>query len=217
MISLMDQDVGKIIRLLKKLKIENNTLVIFTSDNGAHNAGGIIPDFFNDSGPLRGIKRDLYEGGIRVPFVAYWPSVIEPSRRSGHLAAHWDLMATACDIAGLKLHDGTNSVSYLPLLKGTLDRQKAHDFLYFELHWPTKRSARKGQWVAVQKHTSSVDPSVNEIELYNLENDLSQKFNVAEQFPEKVAEFKEIFLASHKQSEHFVFGQKRPQKARIKW
>ena len=217
MISLMDQDVGKIIRLLKKLKIENNTLVIFTSDNGAHNAGGIIPDFFNDSGPLRGIKRDLYEGGIRVPFVAYWPSVIEPSRRSGHLAAHWDLMATACDIAGLKLHDGTNSVSYLPLLKGTLDRQKAHDFLYFELHWPTKRSARKGQWVAVQKHTSSVDPSVNEIELYNLENDLSQKFNVAEQFPGKVAEFKEIFLASHKQSEHFVFGQKRPEKARIKW
>ena len=151
-----------------------------------------------------------------MPFVAYWPSVIEPGRKSDHLSAHWDLMATACDMADLDLHEGTNSISYLPLLKGTLDDQKAHDYLYFELHWPTKRAARKGQWVAVQKNTSSDNPSVNEIELFNLENDLSQSLNVAENFPEKIEEFKEIFLASHKDSNYFIFGQKRPDKARVK-
>tara|TARA_B100001093_G_scaffold168234_1_gene160901 strand:+ start:330 stop:1718 length:1389 start_codon:yes stop_codon:yes gene_type:complete len=214
MISLMDQDVGRIIKSLEELGIDNETLVVFTSDNGAHNSGGVIPDFFNCSGPLRGIKRDLYEGGIRVPFVAYWPSVIEPGSESNHLATHWDLMATACDMADLDLHEGTNSISYLPLIKGDLDSQKAHDYLYFELHWPSRRAARKDQWVAVQQNTTSKDPSINKIELFDLENDLSQSKNLADQYPGKIAEFKEIFSASHVPSEHFIFGQRRPHRAR---
>lgn len=212
MISLMDQDVGGILDLLKDLEIDKDTLVIFTSDNGAATAGGVIRDFFNDSGPLRGIKRNMYEGGIRVPFIAYWPGVIDAGRRSDHMAAHWDLMATACDIAGVKLQPGTDSISYLPLLKGDLEGQKQHDYLYFELHWPTKRAVRQGNWVAVQENTSSVNPNVNKIELFNLKDDLSQEKDLAKIHPEKIAHFKQLLQESHTPNKHFVFGQGRPGK-----
>jgi arylsulfatase A-like enzyme len=210
MISLMDQDVGGILDLLKDLGIDDNTLVIFTSDNGPAIAGGVNRDFFDDSGPLRGIKRNLYEGGTRVPFVAHWEGVIEPGRRSAHLGAHYDLMATACEMAGLDLHEGTDSVSFLPLLKGDLKNQSEHDYLYFELHWPTKRAVRQGDWVAVQENTSSLNPDVNPIELFNLADDLAQANNVANQYPEKVQHFKQLFKESHNPSEHFVFGQGNP-------
>jgi arylsulfatase A-like enzyme len=212
MISLMDQDVGGILDLLKDLGIDDNTLVIFTSDNGAATAGGVIRDFFNDSGPLRGIKRDMYEGGTRVPFIAHWPGVIEPGRRSDHIGAHWDLMATACDLAGVELHDGTDSLSYLPLLRGNLEEQEVHDAVYFELHWPTKRAVRQDDWVAVQENTSSVDPDVNRVELFNLNEDLQQENDLALKYPEKLAQLKDILKASHAPSQHFVFGQGRPNK-----
>lgn len=212
MISLMDQDVGGLLDLLSDLGIEKNTLVIFTSDNGPATAGGVIRDFFDDSGPLRGIKRNMYEGGTRVPFIAHWPSVIKPGRRSNHLGAHWDLMATACEMAGVPLQAGTDSISYLPLLKGDFDKQKQHDYLYFELHWPTKRAIRQGDWVAVQENTSTVNPNVNPIELFNLKDDLGQDNNLAESHPEKIKHFKNLLERLHTPSEHFIFGQGRPNK-----
>jgi arylsulfatase A-like enzyme len=210
MISLMDQDVGGILDLLKDIGIDDNTLVIFTSDNGPATAGGVIRDFFNDSGPLRGIKRDMYEGGTRVPFIAHWPGVIEPGRRSDHIGAHWDLMATACELANVDLHPGTDSISYLPLLKGDLKNQQAHEAVYFELHWPTKRAIRQGDWVAVQEITSSVNPNVNQIELFNIKEDLSQEIDLAGAYPEKLKQLKALLRASHTPSQNFVFGQGRP-------
>jgi arylsulfatase A-like enzyme len=212
MISLMDQDVGGILNLLKDLQIDENTLVIFTSDNGAATAGGVMQDFFKDSGPLRGIKRNLYEGGTRVPFIAHWPGVIEAGRRSDHIGAHWDLMATACEMAGVNLQPGTDSVSYLPLLRGDLEKQAQHDYVYFELHWPTKRAVRQGNWVALQENTSSFDPNVNPIELYNLEDDLMQQKNLSTSNPKKIDHFKKLLKEAHTPNEHFVFGQGRPNK-----
>ena len=94
----MDKGIGDVLKALEDTNQLNNTLIIFTSDNGPATAGGVNRDFFDDSGPLRGIKRNLYEGGTRVPFVAHWEGVIEPGRRSAHLGAHYDLMATACGI-----------------------------------------------------------------------------------------------------------------------
>ncbi len=210
MISLMDQDVGGILDLLKELKMDENTLVIFTSDNGASKSGGVIRDFFNDSGPLRGIKRDMYEGGTRVPFIAHWPGVIEAGRRSDHIGAHWDLMATACELAGVDLPAGTDSISYAPLLKGDMEKQQQHDHVYFELHWPTKRAVRQGDWVAVQENTSSVNPSVNPIELYNLEEDIGQENDLSSLYPEKVDHFRKLLKEAHEPNQHFVFGQGRP-------
>ena len=212
MISLMDQDVGGILDLLKDLEIDKNTLVIFTSDNGASRSGGVIEDFFDDSGPLRGIKRDMYEGGTRVPFIAHWPTVIEPSRISDHVGAHWDLMATACEMAGIELQNGTDSISYLPLLKGDLDKQKIHDYIYFELHWPTRRAVRKGDWVAVQNNTSTRDPEVNPTQLYNLKEDLAQEHDRATEYPEKLNHLRQLLEAAHAPSDHFVFGRGRPNK-----
>lgn len=210
MISRMDADVGGINDLLKELRIDENTLVIFTSDNGPATAGGVIHDFFDDSGPLRGIKRNMYEGGVRVPFVAKWPGVIEPGRTSDHIAAHWDLMATACELAGVAQPGDTDSISYVPLLKGDCEVQQAHDYVYFELHWPTKRGLRQGDWVAVQERTTTVDPNVGKIELFNLKDDLGQERDVASQYPERVEHFKRLFAAAHEPSKHFVFGKGRP-------
>lgn len=210
MISRMDADVGGINDLLKELGIDENTLVIFTSDNGPATAGGVIRDFFDDSGPLRGIKRNMYEGGVRVPFVAKWPGVVEPGRTSDHIAAHWDLMATACELAGVDQPDDTNSISYVPLLKGDLAAQQAHDYVYFELHWPTRRGLRQGDWVAAQERTSAVDPNVGTIELFNLKDDPGQEKDLASRYPERLEHFKRLFVASHEPSKHFVFGQGRP-------
>ncbi|MCM2372686.1 arylsulfatase [Aporhodopirellula aestuarii] len=206
MITLMDRDIGGIRELLKELGLEENTLVIFTSDNGPHNSGGAKIEFFDDNGPLRGIKRDMYEGGVRVPFIAAWPSVIEPGRTSDHIAAHWDLMPTACELANVDPPSGIDGISYVPLLKGNVEAQPKHDLVYFELHHPDKRGLRMGDWVALQDKTTSSDPNVDRIELYNLKEDLEQKHDLARNYPEKVAEARKLFADVHTPSDHFQFG-----------
>lgn len=216
MISRLDADVGSIMDYLKELGLAKNTLVIFTSDNGAHKEGGAKPDFFKDSGPLRGIKRNMYEGGIRVPFVAWWPGTIEAGRRSAHLAAHWDLMPTACDMAGVTEPENIDGISYLPLLKGELKKQKKHDYLYFELHWPTKRGVRVGDWVCLQEKTSSINPEVDKTELYNLKDDLGQQNNLASKYPEKLQEMKAILKKAHVPAKLFEFGKQKPQRKKKK-
>ena len=129
MITYLDKDVGIILDKLKELGIDENTLVIFTSDNGGDSPGS----FYTESNqPFRGHKRDLYEGGIRVPFIARWPGKIEPGSQTDHVSAFWDFMPTVCELAGIETPDITDGISYLPAMLG--QPQQKHDHLYFEFH-----------------------------------------------------------------------------------
>ena len=184
MITRLDGDVGRIIDLLRELGIAQNTLVIFTSDNGPHSEGGHDPDFFNSNGPLRGIKRDLYEGGIRVPTIAWWPGRIEAGSTTDRPFAFWDFMPTACELAGVEPPAGIDGVSYLPTLLGRTDQQKPHDPLYWEFRG--KQAVRKGKWKAVRPGSDKP------VELYDLEQDIGEQNDVADQHSDVMAEMERI-------------------------
>jgi arylsulfatase A len=188
MITLLDDYVGRIIKQLKDLGLDKNTLVIFTGDNGAAGSGGANPDFFNTSGPLRGRKGGLYEGGIREPFVAYWPGKIKPGSSSDHVAAIWDIMPTFADIAGVKKLDGIDGISFLPTLLGRDKEQKKHPFLYWEIHGSGNgmQAVRFGDWKAVKRATHSNRNLP--LELFNLKDDIGEKKDLAKQHPDKIAE-----------------------------
>ena len=188
MISRMDGDVGTLLKKLKDLNIADNTLVIFSSDNGPHKESGIDPDFLKSSGGLRGIKRDLYEGGIRVPMIAWWPGTIKAGTTSAHISAHWDFLPTVCDLAGIDPKSETDGISYAPILKG--QKQPEHEFLYWEFVHPAKgflQAVRIGKWKAVRYGLNS------SIELYDLEQDKSEKHDVAQKWPALVARVQKLF------------------------
>ena len=149
MVDRLDDNVGQMMSLLKQLGIDNNTVVFFTSDNGPHREGGGDPDFFDSQGPLRGIKRDLYEGGIREPMIARWPGRIKADTVSNQVWAFWDFLPTAAEIAGVKPPTGIDGISMLPALLGK--EQKSHDYLYWEFHERGFQQAiRMGDWKAVR-------------------------------------------------------------------
>jgi arylsulfatase A-like enzyme len=182
MISRMDRDMGRMFELLKELKIDQNTLVIFTSDNGPHQEGGHKHEYFDANGPLRGYKRDLYEGGIRVPMIARWPGKIRAGSVSNHAAAFWDFLPTACELAGVKPREDTDGISFLPELRG--QHQRKHDYLFFA--YQEKRAVRFGNWKAVR-------PGKNKpLELYNLAIDVSESNDVSDLHPEIVKQAKEL-------------------------
>ncbi|MFC2097260.1 arylsulfatase [Bacteroidota bacterium] len=195
MVTRLDRDIGKIFDLLKELGIDENTIVIFTSDNGPHQEGGNDPDFFESTAGLRGIKRALYEGGIRVPMIVRWPGVIEAGITSNHISAFWDFMPTACELGGIEAPAGIDGISYLPELLGK--KQKQHDYLYWEFHEQgNKQAIRKGKWKAVKlKMKNNYDVP---IELYNLDNDPGENTNIASQYPELISEMKILFKEAHK-------------------
>jgi uncharacterized sulfatase len=176
MITWMDEDVGRLIDLLKALKLDRKTLIIFTSDNGPHSEGGHKHEFFNANGPLRGFKRDLYEGGIRVPTIAWWPGVVKPGTSSAEPLAFWDFLPTACELAGAKAPGGLDGLSFVNALLG--NEQQSHDHLFWR--YDKKVALRQGKWKAVQ-----VDPK-KAIELYDLENDLGEENDLAMDHPEVV-------------------------------
>jgi uncharacterized sulfatase len=179
MISRMDRDVGRLLDLLQELKIEKNTLVIFTSDNGPHNEAGHNPELFNPAGPLRGMKRTLTEGGIRVPTLAWWPNTIEPHSISDQPFYFGDLMATACDMSGTDLPPKTDSLSFLPTLKGKTKEQKRHKFLYWEFYERTFRQAViMEDWKLIR---SGMDNA--KLELYDLKNDIHEDVNLIKEQP----------------------------------
>jgi len=187
MITRMDADIGRILEQLKKLNIEKNTMVVFTSDNGPHAEGGVDPKFHHSAGPLRGLKRDLYEGGIRVPMIVRWPAQIKPGQVSDFPWAQWDFLPTAADIALTKAPKGIDGISIYPLLTGQVQTNK-HDFLYWEFHERGfQQAARMGDWKAVR-------PQAGEpLELYNLKTDIGEKKDVAEDNPKVVKEFEAYF------------------------
>lgn len=201
MVSILDRQVGEICDVVDSLGIADNTIIIFTSDNGPHLEGGADPDFFNSNGELRGYKRDLYEGGIRVPLIVKWNKVINENTKSSHISAFWDFMPTIADIIDAELPENIDGISYLPELKG-LDGQKKHDYLYWEFHENNGRQAiRKGDWKAVKYNVHNN----GSLELYNITNDIEEKFDVSNLYPDKVAEFDSLMKTSRTESELFDF------------
>jgi len=181
MITRMDAEIGALLQQLKALKIHTNTIVFFTSDNGPHKEGGIDPKFFNSSGPLRGIKRDMYEGGIRVPMIVWWPGRIKPGTVSDQVWAFWDFLPTAAEIAGAKPPENIDGISMLPTLLGRAQTNQ-HEFFYWEFHEKgSKQAVRMGDWKAVR-----MEPG-KPLELYNLKSDVSESVDVAESHPDVVA------------------------------
>lgn len=204
MVSQLDHYVGEILAELKSLGIDERTLVIFTSDNGPHREGGADPDFFKSYGPLKGFKRDVYEGGIRVPFIVRYPGKVEAGR-SSHISAFWDMMPTFAGLTGTKLPDSvtTDGISMLPVLFGESERQE-HDYLYWEFHEQGGRVAvRKGNWKAVLLNAKQgLDQP---IELYDLSNDIHEDHNLADQYPDVTEEMREVMRNAHSESALFPF------------
>ena len=179
MITRMDTDIGRILDHLKSLNIAEETLVIFTSDNGPHNEAGHNPGLFNPSGPLRGMKRTLTEGGIRVPTIAWWPKTIKNGSLCDQPLYFGDLMKTACEMAKIKPPKQTDSVSFLPTLEGKTNEQDRHKFLYWEFYERTFRQAVvMEEWKLIR---SGMDNS--KIELYDLYNDINEENNLCAEHP----------------------------------
>jgi arylsulfatase A-like enzyme len=188
MVSKLDADVGRLLDTLKGNNISGNTLVIFASDNGPHAEGGANPDFFDSNGPLRGMKRDLYEGGIRVPFIAYWPGKIKSGSKSDHISAFWDFLPTVADITDQALNSPTDGISMLPVLLGDTAGQKQHTCLFWQYN--DKRAIRMGEWKAVR--TSLNAPT----ELYDLSEDPSETKDIASYYPDTTKTLEELFTAN---------------------
>lgn len=186
MVTMLDDHVGQILDKLEELGLDDNTIVLFTSDNGPHMEGGADPEYFDSNGPLRGHKRDLYEGGIRVPLLARWPGKIKAGSSSDHVSAFWDFLPTVCELAGIKTPKGLDGVSYASSLLGS-GKQQAHSFLYWAFHEKGGRVAvRKGDWKLV-KYNLDKDPEA-QWELYDLSKDIGEERNVAARYPEIVSE-----------------------------
>ena len=190
MVNVLDNYVGQISNELEKLGIADNTLIIFTSDNGPHTEGGHDPEYFDSNGIFKGTKRDLYEGGTRVPMIANWPGKINAGSRSDHVSAFWDFLPTMAELTEQPLPDETDGISMLPTLTGGSD-QKQHEFLYWEFAERKGRVAiRKGNWKAV-RYEASIDPH-SPLELYDLSDDPGESVNVAVEHPEIASELRNL-------------------------
>lgn len=206
-ITLLDKQIGRMLKKLEEMGKLENTLVLFTSDNGPHHEGH-NHEFFNSNGILKGFKRDLYEGGIRVPFIAYWKGKIEAGTVSNYMAGFQDFMPTIAAVANVEVPKQTNGISILPVLFG--ESQENHKSLNWEFQldgWGRKmpnggfrQSARIDDWKGVRYGIDS------EIELYNLNNDISESNNVAEEHPELVKKMNIIFEEERTETPGFPYG-----------
>ncbi|NQZ58520.1 MAG: arylsulfatase [Lentisphaeraceae bacterium] len=202
MVTHIDQRIGDFLKELKKLGLDKNTLVIFTSDNGTHKEGGHSFEALDSNGILRGGKRDLYEGGVRVPMIAWWPGKIKAASVSKHVSAFWDFMPTALDLAGYKKKVRTDGISYLPVMLG--EKQKKHDYLYWEFYGADgKQAVLWGEWKAVRvgMHEKK-DPK---FQLFNIDKDPSENNDLAAQNPELIKEIRQIVKKAHSESKIFKF------------
>ncbi|MBQ3351746.1 MAG: arylsulfatase [Thermoguttaceae bacterium] len=191
MVTRLDDTVGQVLDLLKELGLEEDTIVVFTSDNGPHHEGGHRPDFFNSSGAVRGLKRDLYDGGIREPFVIQWKGKIQPGTVTDHVAAFWDILPTFAQLAGAKTPDNLDGISLVPTLLGNPDNQKSHEYLYWEFHeMGGKRAVRFGDFKAVQNDMNKKPRG--KIEIYNIVEDPKELNNLADKRPDLVQKARKI-------------------------
>jgi arylsulfatase A-like enzyme len=197
MITRLDADIGRLMELLKKLGLDHQTLILFSSDNGPHKEGGNDPQFFKASGPLKGIKRSLTDGGIRVPFIAHWPSQIKAGVISPHVGYFGDFMATAAELAGLQAPAGIDSLSLVPTFLGQESRQKQHEYLYWEFFERGFNQATviQGRWKGIRLSNQSAP-----IEIYDLQTDLGENQDLAKAKPELVNKVREIFNSARTES-----------------
>ena len=195
MVSYLDRQAGMILKKIRELGLDKNTIIMFSSDNGSSVEGGADPVYFKASGGFRGVKRDLYEGGIRVPFIAKWPGKIKTGAVSDHISTQYDLMATLAELTGQKLVD-TDGISFLPTLLGQHDRQKKHEWLYFE--FPEKGgqvAVRMGKWKGVRTEIRKDRNAAWQI--FDLSTDPYETRDIAAQQPELVKKFAEIQQREH--------------------
>ena len=198
MVSRMDRDVGRITALLKELGLDDNTLVMFSSDNGPTNAGGSDPKFFSSAGPFRGLKGDLYDGGIHVPLAARWPGKTAKGATSDHVAALWDVLPTLAEAAGADVPKNIDGVSFLPTLLGR-PGQKAHDHLYWET--PARQGAqavRMGDWKGVRVGVKRDRGA--KVQLFNLKDDVGESRDVAADHPDVVAKIERLMREGRTES-----------------
>ena len=193
MIARLDSDVGRLLDTLDRLGIADNTLVFFTSDNGPHHEGGQDPARFRPAGPLRGMKRDLYEGGVRVPLIARWPKTIAAGSTSDHIGYFGDFFATLAEVTHQPPPANLDSISLLPTLTGHSDQQKQHEYLYWEFYEQgSKQAVRAGNWKAVR-----MPMLTGATELYDLETDIGETNNVAGKHPEIVRRLESLMDEAH--------------------
>lgn len=208
MISRLDSGIGRVLDRLQSLGLEKKTLVIFASDNGPHAEGGVDPTFFHRSGPLRGIKRDLYEGGIRVPAIVRWPGHVGAGAVSDQVWAFWDVLPTLAELAGAKVPAGLDGVSIATAL--TLDPKPIeHPPLYWEFHeGGFKQAARIGKWKGVRRGAG------RPLELYDLDADLGETRDLSADHPREVARLEEFLKGARTDSADFPIGPARPARKR---
>lgn len=206
MINRLDTYVGEILAKLKEKGLDENTIVIFSSDNGPHEEGGADPTFFGRDGKLRGLKRQCYEGGIRIPFIVRWPGKVKAGTVNDHQLAFYDIMPTFCELIGDKRFpkkylnkklegDCFDGISFAPTLLGNETVQKSHDFLYWEFHETDQIGLRMGDWKMVVKKGVP--------HLYNLADDIHEDHDVAAQHPELVDQMKQVILREHRPNDLF--------------
>jgi arylsulfatase A-like enzyme len=205
MITRLDRDVGRILDLLDELKLSENTLVIFTSDNGPITAGGQDPEFFDSNGPLRDLKFTLYEGGIRVPFVARWPGRIAKGSESALVSDFADMFPTFAELAGARVAPGLDGVSIMPTLTGQSGPQIRRDHFYWEA--APQQAVRRGDWKMYRRAPD------RPVELYNLASDIGETTNVASAHPEIAASLKRLLTTARTESPDFPLHEKKKAKA----
>ena len=208
MISYLDEQVGLLVRQLKELGLYENTLIIFTSDNGPAYSGGSDSPWFKSAGPFKNEfgwgKGFTHEGGIRAPMIASWPAKIGNGLISTHISAFWDVLPTICDIAGMKNPEYTDGISFLPELLGK--KQKAHPYLYWEFpETDGQQAIRLGKWKGIRQ---DIKKGNLHIQLFNLESDLQELNDVSAQHPEIVKTMAEIMVREHVPATQAIFKMK---------
>ncbi len=203
MVARLDMYVGQVMQKLESLGLAENTIVVFTSDNGPHREGGADPEFFNSGGGFRGFKRDLYEGGIRVPFVVRWPGVVKANSTNDFIGAFWDVFPTFADISAIEHSKNVDGISILPTLtaKGT---QTDHPYLYWEFHEQGgKQAIRKGNWKAIR--LNAMDQTQSTVELYDLLSDPGEKNDIADKHSDLVQQMEVLMDGAHRETPLFPF------------
>ena len=199
MITLLDSQVGAIVKKLKDDGVYDNTIIVFTSDNGSSNEGGADCEFFDSNGPFKNEygwgKGFLYEGGIRMPLIVVWPGKIKPGSKSDLISGNWDFLPTACEIAKIKTPKKIDGISFLPTLLGQGNKQVKHEFLYWEFpQYGGQQAVRMGKWKGIRMNILKGNMKIH---LFNLDNDIQEQHDVAAQNPGIVKQIEEIMKKEH--------------------